>query len=131
MNEIEKKLVEEFTANAIEIMRLENEQKAIQKKLMEQAPHKVGDVIKWTETGRKRNVGTTWTPNYVKIADSERTAVVFRVCPHVWVYEGKLQSFRYDYVFHVLKKDGSIGVNQVYVPQGYELTGEHVDMDNK
>lgn len=131
MNEIKKKLVDEFVANAIEIKRLENEQKAIQEKLIEQAPHKVGDVVKWTEKHRERNVGTTWNPKYVKIADSERTAVVVKVRPNVWVYEGKLQSFGYDYVFHVLKKDGSIGVNQVYVPQGYEWTGEHVDLDNK
>jgi hypothetical protein len=131
MNEIEKKLVDEFVANANEIKRLENEQKAIQEKLIEQAPHKRGDVIKWTETGRTRNVGTCWNPNKVPIADSERKAVVVRVCPHLWVYEGKLQTFKYDYVFHVLKKDGSIGVNEVHPYQDYEWTGEHVDLDDK
>ena len=131
MNEIEKKLVDEFVANAIEIKRLENEQKAIQKKLIEQAPHKRGDVIKWTEQGKKRNVGTTWRPKYIDCADSERKAVVYKVIPAIWVYDGKLGNFDYEYRFHVLKKDGSIGVYDIYVPQGYEWTGEHVDLDDK
>jgi len=128
MNEIEKKLVENFTANAIEIERLEAEQKAIQEKLIEQAPHKRGDVIKWTEPGKKRNVGTTWNPKYIDCADSERKAVVYKVIPAIWVYDGELRSFKYEYRFHVLKKDGSIGVNDIYVSQGYEWTGEHVDL---
>lgn len=131
-NDVEKKLVAEFVTNATEIKKLEASQKDIMAKLIEQAPHKRGDVIKWTETGRKRNVGTIWNPEYVDIADSERKAVVRRVIPDVWVYEGKLHRFNYDYEFVVLKKDGSIGVNQVYVGSvKYEWTGEHVDMDNK
>ena len=131
MNEIEKKLVNEFVTNANEIKRLEAEQKAIQEKLIEQAPHKRGDVIKWTETGKKRNMGTTWNPKYIDCADSERKAVVYKVIPAIWAFDGKLRKFNYEYRFHVLKKDGSIGVNDIYVPQAYEWTGEHVNLDNK
>lgn len=132
MNEIEKKLVDEFVANANEIKRLEACQKEIRNALIEQAPHKKGDVIKWTETGRRKNVGTIWNPKYVDVADSERKGVVRRVIPSIFVWEGHLSSFKFDYEFVVLKKDGSIGVNQVYVGSGrYEWTGEHVDLDNK
>lgn len=132
MNEIEKKLVDEFVANANEIKRLEACQKEIRNALIEQAPHKRGDVIKWTETGRRKNVGSWLNPRYVDIADSERKGVVRRVIPSIFIHEGKLHNFHYDYEFVVLKKDGSIGVNQVYVGSvNYEWTGEHVDMDNK
>ena len=131
MNEIKKKLVDEFVANANEIKRIEACQKEIRLALIEQAPHKRGDVIKWTETGRRKNVGTTWNPKYVDVADSERKGVVRRVIPNIWIWEGQLKTFDYDYEFVVLKKDGSIGVNQVYVGSvKYEWTGEHVDMDN-
>lgn len=129
MNEIEKKLVDEFVANANEIERLQACQKEIRNTLIEQAPHKRGDVIKWTEKGRRKNVGTIWYPKYVDIADSERKAVVYRVRPSINVWNGEFRGFSYDYEFVVLKKDGSVGVNSVYVHGNYEWTGEHVNME--
>lgn len=129
MNDIEKKLVEEYTNNEIEMSRLKVKQKAIVNLLVEQAPHKRGDVIKWTETGRTRNVGTWWAPKTIPIKDGERRAVVWKVNPYISVHDGKLQAFNYNYVFHVLKKDGTVGVNEVYPYRDYEWTGEHVELD--
>lgn len=129
MNEIEKKLVEEFVANEDEIKRLQACQSEIRNALISQAPHKRGDVIKWTETGRTRNVGTWWAPRTIPIKDGERRAVVWKVSPYISVYDGRLQAFNYNYAFHVLKKDGTVGVNEVYPDKDYEWMGEHVELD--
>lgn len=129
LNDVEKKLVAEFVTNATEIKKLEASQKDIMAKLIEQAPHKRGDVVKWTETGRRKNIGTIWNPKYVDVADSERKAVVYRVRPSINVWNGEFRGFSYDYEFVVLKKDGSVGVNSVYVHGNYEWTGEHVNME--
>lgn len=129
LSEVEKKLVAEYTTNETEIKRLQAERKRLLSAISEQAPHKVGDVVKWVESGRTRNVGTWHEPKTIKLADSERKAVVRRVSPWMVIMDGKLHSFGYEYSFVVLKKDGSIGVNEVYVNGQYEWTGEHVTMD--
>lgn len=131
MNEIEKKLVSEFVTNAIEIDRLCDCQNEIKAKLIQQAPHKVGDVVKWTETGRKKNVGTWLNPKMIDLKDCERKAIVRKVRADIWVFKKELRSFDYSYEFVALKKDGTIGVNCLYVPEGYEWTGEHFDIQSK
>ena len=130
LSEVEKKLVAEYATNETEIKRLTAERKRLLSAISEQAPHKRGDVIKWTETGRRKNVGSWLNPRYVDIADSERKGVVRRVSPWMVIVDGKLHGFGYEYSFVVLKKDGSIGVNEVYVNGQYEWTGEHVDLNN-
>lgn len=127
MNDVERELVTKFVANANEIKKLTDAQTSIRAKLVEQAPHKVGDVVKWTETDRKQNVGSFWHPKYKSLPDRERKAIVTRVHPNIYVSQpGELLDFRYDYDFALIKKDGTIGVNSVYVPNGYEWTGEHI-----
>jgi len=127
LNDVERELVERFVANANEIKKLNDAQVSIRAKLVEQAPHKVGDVVKWTETDRKQNVGSFWFPEYKDLPDRERKAVVTRVHPDIYVSQsGELLGFRYNYDFALIKKDGTIGVNSVYVPEGCEWTGEHI-----
>lgn len=129
LSNIEKKLVAEFSTNKKELDRLEAERKRILRELSEQAPHKVGDVVKWVETGRTRNVGTWHEPKTIKLADSERKAVVKKVSPWIVVEDGKVATFGYQYTFVVLKKDGFIGVNEVYVSGPCDWTGEYVNIE--
>ena len=96
--------------------------------IAEQAPHKVGDIIKWTEKGHKKNVGTTWNPKFVDVSDRERKAAVNRVIPCIYFQNGQLMSFKYDYEFVALKKDGTASKNSVYVFSTYEWTDEHINI---
>ena len=53
------------------------------KELAAFAPHKVGEIVKWTKHKRK-NIGTIWHPNFVDLPPVEKKAVVVRVEADVW-----------------------------------------------
>ena len=95
------------------------------------AEHKVGEIVKWTETGRtKRTGGSIWRPEYKHLPDKERKAVLTRIEPHIYMFgEPK---FDFIYCFNPIKEDGGVSANRVRPSDGYEWTGEiHKDYINK
>ena len=87
------------------------------------APHKVGEIIKWTEEKRKLVSGTIWRPVYEKLPPIEKKAVltVVKASVHKWLDNNV--SIRYEYQFSLIKKDGSVNQNGCH-PNNYEWTGE-------
>lgn len=123
MTNKEKELVEayfKYKDLVEENKRLSNETK---KALCTLAPHKVGEIVNWTEH-RYKDVGTICHPKWVDLGDIERKAVLVRVesSPHR-TYEGAI-SHSYKYVFHPITKDGRISKNGCYFGDDYEWTGE-------
>jgi len=95
--------------------------------LSECAPHRVGDVVKWVETNRRKNVGSTWHPKLEALPDREHKAIVTRIIPSVFEFKGET-TVSYKYEFSPIKKDGGIANTSTYPRSGYEWTGEHIDI---
>ena len=101
------------------------------KELATLAPHKVGEVIKWTEHKRK-NIGTMFHPNFVDLPPVEKKAVVARVEADVWKWKDNDATLYYKYEFRPFKKDGGISSNQCYPNKDIiEWTGEMYDLNKE
>lgn len=87
------------------------------------APHKKGEIIRWKETGRTKNVGTTWHPNRIALPDMEREAVLVKVTAKINTFF-RSKDVDYDYEFSPIKNDGGISQNHVYPRSDFEWTGE-------
>lgn len=111
---------------------INEEQSNVIKELRGLAEHKVGEIIKWTETGRrKRTGGSIWRPEYKPLPDRERKAVLTRIEPHISML-GDKPDFYLIYCFCPIKEDGGVSLNRVHPSEGYEWTGEiHKDYINK
>ena len=100
------------------------------KELATLAPHKVGEVVKWTEHKRK-NIGTMWHPNFVDLPPVEKKAVVTRVEADVWQWKDNEPTLHYKYEFRPFKKDGGVSLNQCYPNKDIEWTGETYDLNKE
>lgn len=101
------------------------------KELAALAPHKVGEIVKWTEHKRK-NLGTTWHPNFVDLPPVEKKAVVSRVEVDVWKWKDNEPTLRYKYEFSPIKKDGGVSLNQCRPNKdAIEWTGEVYDLNKE
>lgn len=88
------------------------------------APHKVGEIVKWTEY-KEKNLGTWLYPKIVNLPPVEKTAVVTRVTADVSQWRDEEPSLRYKYEFRPTKKDGGVSLNQCYPNKdAIEWTGE-------
>lgn len=95
------------------------------------APHKVGEIVKWTEHKRK-NIGTMWHPNFVDLPPVEKKAVVARVEADVWKWKDSEPTLHYKYEFKPFKKDGGVSLNQCYPDKDIiEWTGEMYDLNKE
>lgn len=100
------------------------------KELASLAPHKVGEIVKWTEHKRK-NIGSWLHPNFLELPPVENRAVVTKVIADVWKWENKDVTLNYNYEFNLIKKDGGIS-KQNCSPTNYMWTGEvYKDYQNK
>lgn len=95
--------------------------------LSECAPHQKGDVVKWVETDRRKNVGSTWRPQFEALPDKEHKAAVTRIIPSISELKGET-TVSYKYEFSPIKKDGCIANTTTYPRSNYEWTGEHIDI---
>ena len=90
-------------------------------------PHKLGEIITWTETGRKRNVGGSfWHPKYEDLPDKDFKAVLTKVVPIVnrsFRDSSKVELY-YKYHFKAIKKEGGISAYETYPNGNYTWTGE-------
>ena len=94
------------------------------KELALQAPHKVGEIIKWKEVKRKKVGGTYFNPIYEDIP-VEKSAVLRAIEASVTNYS-KL-NVHYKYEFATVRKDGELTQNKVYPRTDYEWTGEYYE----
>ena len=129
MTQEEKILVDKY----LDCKKAEEEAKRNRTKALEElaavAPHKVGEIVKWTECTRK-NIGTAWNPEIVELPPVEKIAVVSRVSANVWAY-GNHITLDYRYEFSPLKKDGCISKNGCYPRKGFVWTGEIYDLNKE
>ena len=101
------------------------------KELAALAPHKVGEIVKWTEHKRK-NLGTAWHPNFVDLPPVEKKAVVVRVEVDVWQWKDGDVTLTYKYEFKPFKKGGCVSLNQCYPDKDIiEWTGEIYDLNKE
>ena len=80
------------------------------KELAALAPHKVGEIVKWTEH-RRKNVGSWLHPNYVELPPVEKRAVVTKVVADIWKWKDTDATLTYEYKFRLIKKDGGVSTN--------------------
>lgn len=101
------------------------------KELAALAPHKVGEIVRWTEYKRK-NLGTWMHPNFVDLPPVEKNAIVVNVEADVWQWEDSDAKLTYKYEFSPFKKDGGISSNKCYPNKDIiEWTGEiHKNYNN-
>lgn len=92
-------------------------------KLEKFAPHKVGEIVRWTEHKRK-NIGSMWHPNFIDLPPVEKMAVVTSIEVNVWKPSNKDACLDFRYEFRPIKKDGSISQNQCYPHNEIKWTGE-------
>lgn len=96
------------------------------KELAKLVPHKLGEIIAWTETGRKRNLGSYWYPKYEDLPDKDFKAVLTEVAPlvHRSYRDNSKAELYYQYHFKAIKKDGGISAYETQPNEKYTWTGE-------
>lgn len=123
MTERQKVLVESYLEMVEAEKRAHASVVGILKSLETLAPHKVGEVVKWVEKGRKKRTGGSWmNPQYVDLPDKVHFAVLTKIKP--WICSYMNNELRYDYEFQSIKSDGDISRNHAYPLDGYEWTGD-------
>lgn len=131
MKEKEKELVEKYLAYKDAEMESRTKALEVQKELSQLAPHKAGEIVKWSEKTQKRVGGTTWRPVYQESL-VEKRAVLVAVRVHISRWNNGTIDLKYIYDFNPIKKDGGISLNGTYPRDGYEWTGEvHKDYIHK
>lgn len=117
-----EELAQEYIKQTDEARRCQNRASVIKERMANLAPHKVGELITWHETGRTKNEGTTWKPKFVNLPDRDVSAVLNKVD----VYVSPQGDVEFKYSFVLLKKDGTPSCNTIYPRHGYTWTGKHV-----
>lgn len=124
MTQEEKILVDKY----LDYKKAEKEAKRNSVKILKEleafAPHKVGEIVKWTEY-KKKNLGSIFHPNFVDLPPVEKKAVVARIEVNVWDWEDDDVKLTYLYEFRPFKKNGDVSLNQCYPNRdSIEWTGE-------
>lgn len=95
------------------------------KELSALAPHKVGEIIKWTENKVRRVGGSDWRPVYKELPPVERKAVLKTVKADIYIWHTTGgYDFKYIYEFYPIKKDGTISQQSCHPNSNYEWTDE-------
>lgn len=131
MTQEEKILVDKYLVCKIAEEQARRNKLNVLKELAALAPHKVGEVVKWTERIRK-NLGTMWNPNYVDLPPIEKKAVISSVEAVVWQQKDNDATLTYRYEFRPIKKGGGVSLNQCYPNKDIiEWTGEIYDLNKE
>lgn len=127
-----EELIQKCVDNEKEIKRLKEKKESILKEIALTYEHKLGEIVKWTETGRLKNAGSWAHPQLVRLPDVEHIAVLTKIEPLIWLFESKV-SFSWRTEFRPIKKDGGISANRVVVNNDkIEWTGDiHKNYQNK
>ena len=132
MTDKEKELSEKYLAFKDAEQEARTKALEVQKELSQLSPHKVGEIVKWTEVNRKRVGGTFWKPVYQDLPPVERKAVLTFVKAYVDRWNDGTIALSHRYEFKPIKKDGGISQQHTHPNYGYEWTGEiHRDFIDK
>lgn len=120
-----EELIQKYVDNQKEIKRIKEESLEIKKEIALTFEHKVGEIVKWAEKGRRKNVGSYFHPKYEDLPDIEHEAVLTNVSPNINIwFDGKI-SMSWELTFRPIKKDGHISMNRCYVDKDkIEWTGD-------
>lgn len=127
MTEKERELAEKYMALTEEAKAAKERANDTLRELANLAPHKIGEIIRWTETGRTKSHGTLWNRVYEELPDKERFAVLVSIEVQTYFLSRKLENnseILYNYSFHEIKKDGGVSKNVCNPWRNYQWTGE-------
>ena len=120
-----EQLIQLYLDNVKVIKTLQERQKSIIEELVELCPHKVGEIVKWRETGRTKNVGNFLHPQFKKLPDKDCTAVLSRVKTYFGMFDDS-EDMEYHYEFKGITKSGRASLYNVHPRGDYEWTGEYL-----
>lgn len=84
----QEELIQKYKENEDAVKALQASQRDVLKQLEAFYPHKVGEIIRWTEKGRKKKVGgSIWHPVYEQLPDKEHLAVLTLIKPSIWIWQ--------------------------------------------
>ena len=128
-----EELIRKYIENDGEIKRLRENSVGILNEIALTHEHKVGEIIKWIEKGKRKNVGNYFHPIWETLPDVEHVAVLTKITPSIQVWSDGSVSFSWKLEFKPIKKDGGISMNTCYVNEDkIEWTGDiHKDYQNK
>jgi len=128
-----EELIQKYVDNQEQIKRTNEENIEIKKEIALTFEHKVGEIVKWTEKGRRKNVGNFFNPKWETLPDVEHVAVLTKITPSIFVFSDGRVSFSWELEFKPIKKDGGMSMNKCYVNKDkIEWTGDiHKDYQNK
>lgn len=128
-----EELIQKYVDNQKEIERIKKENSEIKKEIALTFEHKVGEIVKWTEKGRRKNVGNWLHPKYENLPDIEHEAVLTNVSPNINMWFGGKIDMSWGLVFRQIKKDGGVSMNTCRVnTDNIEWTGDiHKNYQNK
>lgn len=121
----QEELIQKYKENEDAVKALKASQIDVLKQLKAFYPHKEGEIVKWTEKGRKKRVGgSIWHPVYEQLPDKEHLAVLTDIKPSIWLWQDK-PDLTYHMEFNEIRKDGELSKNHCYVDKdNMQWTGE-------
>lgn len=122
MTDKEKTLAEKYLQLKEKQKKMGEKADCVLEMLKKEAPHKVGEIIRWVTPKYQKNIGSRWYPNYVEVPEKVNEAVLYNICVTVSNYENIRVTYSYE--FHPLKKDGGINQNPIYPRNDYDWTGK-------
>ena len=128
-----EELIQKYVDNQEQIKRINKENLEIKKEIALTFEHKVVEIVKWNEKGRRKNVGNWLHPKYEDLPDIEHKAVLTNVSPKINIWLDGKTSMSWELVFKPIKKDGGISMNTCHVDTDkIEWTGDtHKNYQNK
>lgn len=88
-----EELIRKYIENEDEIKRLRENNVGILNEIALTHEHKVGEIIKWKEKGKRKNVGNYYHPIWETLPDVERIAVLTKITPSINVWSDGSVSF--------------------------------------
>lgn len=122
MTDKEKILAEKYLQLKEKQKKMGEKADCVLEMLKREAPHKVGEIVRWVEPKYQKNTGSRWYPNYVEVPEKVHEAVLYDIRISVCNYDNI--HITYSYEFRPLKKDGGISQNVTYPRFDYEWTGK-------
>lgn len=128
MTDKEKTLAEKYLRLKEKQKKIGEEADSVLEMLKMEAPHKVGEIIRWITPKYTKNTGSRWHPNLVEIPEKVNEAVLCDIRVIITTYNNIRIDYNYD--FRPLKKDGGISQNATYPRNTYEWTGKKYEQSN-
>ena len=125
-----EELIDEYVNNETRIRELKKNNLDILTEIRKFYEHQIGEIGKWTEKGRKKNVGGILNPKFEELPNKEHCAVLTSIEPIISVWLNSEVTFNWKIRFREIKKDGTIssrvirGIDVPEDPKCITWTGE-------